>query len=72
MVNIMAPTPPQYEWYQIVAMVEVRAFAKALQDDDLKVHFIERIVCCSCVFFLLFVICFCKQFRVTMLPCWNK
>jgi len=37
MVNIMAFTPPQYEWYQTIAMVGVFVFAKALQDDDLKV-----------------------------------
>jgi hypothetical protein len=50
MVNIMAPTSPRYEWYQIVVMVGVCAFAKVLQDDDLKVHFIERIVCSSCIY----------------------
>jgi len=41
MVNIMAPTPPRYEWYWIVAMVGVRVFAKALQDDNLKVYFVK-------------------------------
>jgi hypothetical protein len=37
MVNIMAPTPPRYEWYWTAAMVRVCIFAKALQDDNLKV-----------------------------------
>jgi hypothetical protein len=68
----MALTQPWYEWYQIVVMVGVRVFAKALQDDNLKVYFAEWIVCSNCALFSYLWYLFCKQLKAAMLPWWNK
>jgi hypothetical protein len=37
----MGPTPLQYDWYQTRALVVVCVFAKALDENDLKVHIAE-------------------------------
>ncbi len=39
MVRTMGPTPLQYDWYQTRALVVVHVFAKALDENVLKVHF---------------------------------
>jgi hypothetical protein len=37
----MGPTPLQCDWYEIRALVVVHVFAKALDENDLKMHFTE-------------------------------
>jgi len=41
MVRTMGPAPLQYDWYQTRALVVVCVFAKALDENDLKVHIDE-------------------------------
>jgi hypothetical protein len=41
MFGTMGPAPLQYDWYQTIVLVVVHVFAKALDENVLKVHFTE-------------------------------